>query len=193
VAAGLMPQAAEAGLFESRPEEYAVFKVDLGGESGGSEEIKVRLRPDWAPRGVRRFKQLVELGYLEDGAAYHVTPSIARFGLPAEPSLVPDSIKDDLRRADNKKGTLSFVQMKRNSRSNELFFNMKDNNKFDTQDIAPIGEVIDEDMEVLDKLYKGYSAKPNIQAIESEGNNYLDKNFPKLSSFDSVTLWSEEV
>mmetsp|Transcript_43836 Transcript_43836/g.80056 ORF Transcript_43836/g.80056 Transcript_43836/m.80056 type:complete len:236 (-) Transcript_43836:52-759(-) len=183
-AAGLMPQAASA----NHHEEYAVFKVELNGDKGGTDEIKVRLRPDWAPRGVKRFKKLVELGYLDDGAAYHVTPKMARFGLPAEPSLVPDVIKDDLRRAENTKGTLSFVQMKRNARSNELFFNMKHNANFDRQDIAPIGEVIEEDMEVLDKLYKGYSAAPNVQAIESSGNTYLERKFPKLSKFDSVSL-----
>jgi peptidyl-prolyl cis-trans isomerase A (cyclophilin A) len=166
----------------------AHFTVDLEGDVGGTHRVTVRLRPDWAPRGVKRFQELVKMGEMEDSAVFHVDEETADFGLPATPSLVPDKIRDDLVRTSNRRGTLTFAQVAgMNGRVNQLFFNKADNGDLDKKGYAPIGEIVD-GMDVIDKLYDGYSFRPKISEIRSAGNAYLDKEFPLLSKIKKVEV-----
>eukprot|EP00445_Apocalathium_hangoei_P024645 CAMPEP_0203921030 /NCGR_PEP_ID=MMETSP0359-20131031/61242_1 /ASSEMBLY_ACC=CAM_ASM_000338 /TAXON_ID=268821 /ORGANISM="Scrippsiella Hangoei, Strain SHTV-5" /LENGTH=233 /DNA_ID=CAMNT_0050848641 /DNA_START=8 /DNA_END=709 /DNA_ORIENTATION=- len=169
-------------------DNMVTFKVNLEGDDNGQGQVKVRLRPDWAPRGVRRFKELVGFGDFKDSAVFYATDKTVHFGLPAEPSLVPAKIKDDLVRASNRRGTITFAKSGRNSRENQLFFNLDDNSALlDKDGFAPIGEVV-EGMEVVDRFYRGYGKKPNREEVLVLGNDYLDKNFPKLSKIQDVHL-----
>merc|ERR1719436_1167553 len=138
-------------MAERRRDLVATFKVQLEGDDGGEGEVKVRLHPEWAPRGVRRFKELVRMGELEDAAVFHVKDTTAHFGLPAKPSLTPDHIKQDKVRVANRRGTLTFSQNEHGSRVNQLFFNTADNDHvLDRKGYAPIGEVL-EGMDVVDR------------------------------------------
>jgi len=179
------PDVARAG---SRKSVVATFKVQLEGDEGGEGEVKVRLHPEWAPRGVRRFKELVRMGEFEDTAVFHVSDKTAHFGLPAEPTLTPDHIKEDLVRVANRRGTLTFSQNKHGDRVNQLFFNTADNDHvLDRKGYAPIGEVL-EGMDVVDRFYAGYGTRPSRIETEARGNEYLDKEFPKLSKITTVEI-----
>lgn len=173
---------------------YATFKVDLDGAygKGAEKEVRVRLRPDWAPRGVRRFEELVRIGEMKESAVYHVDEvnGRANFGLPAEPTLMPAPIKDDQWKMDasNKRGTLSFASVGEDSRANELFFNTGNNLNLDKRGFTPIGEVVGDGMDVVDKFYAGYGNKVDRITILKEGNEYLDASFPKLSKIISVDI-----
>lgn len=165
----------------------ATFKVKLNGDQGGEGEVKVKLHPEWAPRGVQRFKELVRIGELENAAVFHVTEDAAHFGLPAEPTLEPTRIKDDIVRVPNKRGTLTFNQGALDGRVNEVFINRNDNTFLDRRGYAPIGEVVD-GMDIVDKLYAGYGKRPNRHEIKLSGNEYLDQEFPKLSKIAKVDV-----
>ena len=58
---------------------------------------------------------------------------------------------------------------------------------------APFGEVI-EGMDVVDKLYTGYGEGaprgkgPDQGRIQTEGNAYLTKEFPKLDYIKKATI-----
>jgi peptidyl-prolyl cis-trans isomerase A (cyclophilin A) len=58
---------------------------------------------------------------------------------------------------------------------------------------APLGRVI-EGMEVVDKLYAGYGEGaprgkgPDQGRIQTEGNDYLRKNFPQLDCIKRATI-----
>lgn len=187
IAAGGIPSFSPV-VAEAKEDIIATFKVQLNGDRGGEGEVKVKLRPDWAPHGVRRFKQLVSFGDLNNAAVYHVTESEAHFGLPANPTLEPSPIPDDVYGAANKRGTLVFKATGAfGSRCNQLFFNTVDNRKNDRIGLVPIGEVV-EGMEYVDQLFSGDGERPNLKMIEAEGNKYLDTNFPKLSKILSVEL-----
>jgi len=185
---GVAADPAKAWSFPGQKDLVATFKVDLGGEQGGGGEVKVRLHPEWAPRGVKRFKELVRMGEFEDAAVFHVSKGAAHFGLPAEPTLTPDHIKDDLVRTSNRRGTLTFSQDTQNGRVNQLFFNTKDNDGIlDRKGYAPIGEVV-EGMDIVDSFYGGYGTRPSRYDIKQQGNDYLDEQFPKLSKIMAVEI-----
>ena len=52
---------------------------------------------------------------------------------------------------------------------------------------APFGRVIS-GMDVVDSIYAGDREKPNQGKVQSDGNGYLKKAFPKLSFIKSATL-----
>jgi len=167
----------------------ATFTVNLQGNHGGTDKVVVRLRPDWAPRGVRRFKQLVRMNNFEDSAVFFENDRVSMFGLPSEATIRPDVIRDDLNRAPNKRGTLVFAQEqgRQHSRRDKLIFNTKDNKHLDHQGYAPIGEVV-EGMDVVDKFYDEYTRWPDMDRIIEEGNAYLDAEYPKLTKIQAVEL-----
>lgn len=173
---------------EEQSDLYATFTVDLEGDTGGSRQVKVRLHPEWAPKGIRRFKELVNIGEFDDAAVFHVNDNFAHFGLPAEPLLRPSAINDDIVRVSNRRGTLTFASNGPDGRINQLFFNKKDAPLLDGHGYAPIGEVVDDGMEIVDKLYSGYGNSPDRSAIELHGNKYLDSEFPKLSKIKKVEI-----
>jgi homoserine O-acetyltransferase len=81
-----------------------------------------------------------------------------------------------------------------NTRSTQLYINLVDNSRLDTQGFAPIGQVV-EGMEVVDKLYSGYGEtsgggmRGGKQAkLFEEGNAWLDREFPKLDKLIKATL-----
>ena len=47
-------------------------------------------------------------------------------------------------------------------------------------------------MDVVDKIYPGYTERPDQQRITEEGKAYLDKNFPMLDSIKSATVLPAE-
>ena len=74
------------------------------------------------------------------------------------------------------------------TRTTQIFINTRQqgNDFLDKQGFSPIGEVI-EGMDIVDQLYSGYgegapSGKgPNQGLIQSQGNSYLERSYPKLS------------
>lgn len=167
---------------------FATFDIDLKGDAGGSGRVKVKLHPEWAPKGYYRFRKLVERGNFNEAAVFRVVPGfIAQFGLPANAGAPPGGIPDDPVAVSNARGTLTFATSGPDSRSNQLFFNYKDNPGLDKQGFAPIGEVI-EGMDIVDLFYSGYKEQPSQFFITMQGNSYLDKEFPKLTKIKAVTL-----
>ncbi len=74
-----------------------------------------------------------------------------------------------------------------NSRSHQLFFNLKDNPGLDRIGFAPIGVVV-EGQSVVDSFYSGYGETPDQTSIQNLGNSYLDRVFPKLDGIKSARI-----
>ena len=108
---------------------------------------------------------------------------VVQFGIAAIPAnRQKTTIRDDPVIQTNARGTLTYATSGPNTRTTQLFINTrKDGNKFlDSQGFSPIAEVI-KGMDFVDEIYDGYAEKPNQGKIQSKGNEYLDKEFPKLS------------
>ena len=88
---------------------------------------------------------------------------------------------------------ISFATAGPGTRTTQLFINFGDNSKLDTMGFSPFGKVI-EGMSVVDALYKDYGEGypngrgPSQGRVQSEGNQYLKKEFPKLDYIKQATF-----
>ena len=157
------------------------FRVALSTSKG---EVVVAVYKAWSPHGADRFYQLVSEGFFDGQRFFRVIPQyIAQFGASGDPERNDRwddaKIPDDPRTQGNVRGTLSFAAEAPNTRSHQLFFNLKDNPKLDPQNFIPIGRVV-EGMSVLDALYDDYGDTPKFRLVATLGNEYLQRMFPRL-------------
>jgi peptidyl-prolyl cis-trans isomerase A (cyclophilin A) len=77
-----------------------------------------------------------------------------------------------------------------NTRTTQVFINLKDNNRLDGMGFAPFGVVDGNGMNVVEMMYEGYgdSAGPDQDQLEKQGDPYLLKGWPKLDHIKSATL-----
>lgn len=168
-------------------------------------DFTVEVHPSWAPNGAKRFRELVEADYYTDIAAFRVIDNfMAQFGIHGDPAMNKkwreNRIPDDPRNPDvsNTRGRVTFAMAGPNTRTTQLFINFRDNSMLDSQGFTPIGEVVGDGMTVVDKLYKGYGEGaprgkgPDQGELQAKGNEYLKKEFPKLSYIKSVTIVGDD-
>lgn len=167
----------------------ATFRVDME-TSRGPVVIEVT-RAD-APNGADRFYNLVKAKYFDGARFFRVIPGfMAQFGVAADPAVskawdVP--IEDDPVKVSNVRGTLTFAATSApNSRSTQLFINYGDNARLDSQRFAPFGKVVS-GMEFVDQIFSGYGEMPDQQRIMTEGNAYLEKEFPNLDYIKTARI-----
>src|SRR5207248_2189066 len=122
-----------------------------------------------------------------------------QFGIHGDPSVAaacqPARIPDDKVKESNKRGNITFATAGPNTRTTQVFINFGDNAGLDSQGFSPFGRVTTkEGMQVVDKIYAAYgegapSGKgPSQGRIQSEGNAYLTKEFPKLDYIKKATI-----
>ncbi len=179
-----------AALTAKAPEE---FKVKFDTTKG---VVVLALHRAWAPRGVDRFYNLVRNGFFSGVRFFRVIPNfMAQFGINGDPAINEAwekvRLMDDPANAkSNVRGTLTYgTTGQPNSRGTQLFINYKDNSFLDKQGFVPIGEVV-EGMDVVDMFNSEYGAAPQNQQgrITTEGNKFLQANFPKLDYIKTATI-----
>eukprot|EP00808_Paulinella_micropora_P021734 g54598.t1 len=178
------------------------FNVVLS--TGKRDSFKVEVHPEWAPLGAARFKTLVEADFFRNVRFFRVISGfMAQFGISGKPSIAAKwrerTLVDDPVIQSNKRGFISFATSGKDSRTTQMFINFGDNSNLDNMGFAPFAKVLGDGMEVVDQIYAGYgegapSGKgPEQGRIQSEGNSYLKKEFPKLSFIISVEMLDEQL
>jgi peptidyl-prolyl cis-trans isomerase A (cyclophilin A) len=169
----------------------ATFRVNFE-TSGGVFEVEVTRA--WAPRGADRFYNLVKYGYFDGNRFFRVVSNfMVQFGINGDPKLnavwSESNIADDPVVQSNKRGFITFANRGPNTRSTQLFINFRDNAGLDPQGFAPFGQVVT-GMEVVDKLNGEYGEQPSRAQpeIQSGGNAFLAKNFPRLDYIKKASL-----
>ena len=185
-----------AALKEMAP---AQFKVNFDTSAGVFE---VEVHRDWAPNGADRFYNLVKNGFFDNARFFRVISGfMVQFGLNGDPAVnsvwrearIPrDPVKEG-----NKRGNITFAMQGGPSgpdtRTTQVFINFRDNSNLDAIGFAAFGRVT-KGMDVVDKIYSGYGegapsgAGPEQGRVQSEGNAYLTKDFPKLDYIKKASI-----
>jgi len=150
----------------------------------------------WSPVGADRFYNLVKHHYFDNARFFRVLPNfVVQFGLHAAPEVntawEKATIKDDSHTQSNKRGTLVFATAGPNTRTTQLFINLKDNgSSLDSQGFTPFGVVDGNGMNVVEMMYDQYgeSAGMDQENITKGGEKYLAQHWPKLDIIKSATL-----
>ena len=175
----------------------ATYQVKIDTTRG---EFTVTVNRAWAPAGADRFYNLVKHHYYDGARVYRVIPNfVAQFGISAVPAVntawAKATIKDDPVTQKNLRGTLTFAKTSEpNSRTTEIFINMKDNTFLDSQGFAPFATVDGTGMNVVEMFYDQYPdpASGNEQPnMEKGGEKYIASKFPKLDTIKSASIVGE--
>ena len=177
-------------LKDKAPETFQVKVATTRGD------FVVTVNRAWAPIGADRFYNLVKHHFYDNASFFRVVPGfVVQFGISAYPPVSAAwdkaNIKDEPVAQSNKRGYLTYAKTSMpNTRSTQIFINLKDNTGLDQQGFSPFGFVDAQGMKVVDMLYDQYgdSGGPDQDQISKLGKPYLDKGWPKLDSIKTATL-----
>lgn len=161
------------------PESYRVkFTTSRG-------DFVVEVTRKWSPNGADRFHEAVTGGFYDECRFFRVVPNfIVQFGINGDPKVQSRwrraNLKDDPAAGhSNLKSTLTFATSGPNTRTTQLFFNLKDNAFLDKLGFTPFGKVV-EGFESVQKINAEYGEKAQQGVLQSEGNRYLKEEFPRM-------------
>ncbi len=177
-------------LKDKAPETFQVKFATTRGD------FVVTVNRSWAPIGADRFYNLVKHHFYDSASFFRVVPGfVVQFGISAYPPVSAAwenaNIKDEPVTQTNKRGYLTYAKTSMpNTRSTQIFINLKDNAGLDGQGFSPFGFVDAQGMKVVDMLYDQYGdgGGPDQDQISKQGKPYLDKGWPKLDSIKTATL-----
>jgi peptidyl-prolyl cis-trans isomerase A (cyclophilin A) len=181
-----------AALRETAPATYKVrFETSKGA-------FVVDVNRAWAPNGADRFYNLVKNGFYDGVRFFRVLDGfMAQFGINGDPKISAQwreaRIPDDPVRQSNRRGFITYAMAGPNTRTSQVFINFGDNSALDRQGFAPFGQV-SSGMNVVDALHSGYGEGaprgqgPDQGRVQTEGNAYLAKNFPRLDFVKKATI-----
>jgi len=177
-----------AALTAQAPETFRVkFETSKG-------DFLVEVTRAWSPKGADRFYNLVQATYFSDVRFFRVVPNfVVQFGIHGSPEIArawqSAKIQDDPVKESNKKGFITFATSGPNSRTTQLFINLKDNLGLDAQGFSPFGKVL-EGMDVVEKLNAEYGETlTGLQGqIVEQGNLFLAQKAPRLDFIKSAKV-----
>jgi peptidyl-prolyl cis-trans isomerase A (cyclophilin A) len=162
-------------------------------------DFDVEVHRSWAPNGADRFYNLIKMGFFDDTRFFRAIEGfMVQYGIPGDPQVAAKwrdaTISDDPVTQSNLRGYITFAQTGRpNSRTTQVFIGYRNNSRLDSAGFAPFGKVV-QGMDVVDSLYKGYGEGapegdgPNQSLVQTQGNEYLDREFPKLDRILSTAV-----
>ena len=182
----ILPDAIGHGAWRERaPGQYVTRFATTEGA------FSISVYREWAPKGADRFCQLVKNGFYDGAHVNRVVPGyIAQFGINPDPEVTAAwhgrSIDDDPARASNTPGRVAFAMTGPDTRSTQVYINLGDNARLDTEGFAPFGQVTD-GMDVVERLYALYGEDAGSGMrhgrqgpIREQGAAWLFEHFPLL-------------
>jgi cyclophilin family peptidyl-prolyl cis-trans isomerase len=152
----------------------------------------------WAPLAADRFYNLVKNHFYDGQKFFRVVPGfVVQWGISPYPDVSTAwqnaTIPDDTITVHNQRGAVTFASAGPDTRTTQVFVNLGNNTNLDTNQFAPFAAVTS-GMNVVEQLYGGYGDDPTQHQAEmmSQGNAYLDKQYPKLDSIKSTTVSNEQ-
>lgn len=143
----------------------------------------VQVNRSWSPHGADRFYALVQNNFYDENRFFRVVPGfIVQFGLHDNPKVNEqwdEKIPDDSVTHSNTRGTITFATEGPGTRTHQVFINYANNARLDRLGFTPFGEVVS-GMQVVDSLNAEYGEQPEQHFIQTMGNSYLNRLFPRL-------------
>ena len=167
----------------------------------GSFEIEATRQ--WSPLAVDRLYQLIRTGFYNNAALYRVIPNfVAQFGTNNDTLLNASwtkyKVSDEPVIRLNDSGTVAFARAGVNTRSTDIYINLKSNHRLDTiyyNEVRgfPCVAVVTSGMDVVQSFYSGYKEEPMQKADSTIGawNKYFKENYPKLDYIINVAIIKE--
>jgi peptidyl-prolyl cis-trans isomerase A (cyclophilin A) len=161
-------------------------------------DFVITVHRTWAPQGADRLYNLAKNHFFDGQKFFRVVPGfVTQFGISPYPEVskawAQATIPDDTITVHNTKGTVSFASAGPNTRTTQLFVNLNNNYNLDTNPFAPVGNV-SSGLDIVEKLYSGYKDEPTPHQpeMETQGNAWLEKHYPKLDSIKTADVSNEE-
>jgi peptidyl-prolyl cis-trans isomerase A (cyclophilin A) len=179
-----------------KAEAPAAYKVKFDTSVG---VFVLQVTREWAPHGADRFFNLVKNGFYNDARFFRAIPNfMVQFGINGDPAVSAvwrnAQIPVDPVKQSNKRGYITYAMgASPSTRTTQVFINFRDNGNLDSMGFAPFGQVV-EGMDVVDKISTVYGEGaprgkgPDQGRVQSEGNAYLIKSFPKLDYIKTATV-----
>ena len=175
---------APRGLDTAGPDSFTVRFTTTRGP------FDLKVHRDWSPRGADRLYWLVNHRYYDGVRFFRAVPNfVVQFGMSGDTTVSrvwrDRSFADDTVTRGNVRGTLSFATGGPNTRTTQLFINLRDNQRLDSRGFSVAAQVV-AGMDVVDSLYQGYGEGaprgkgPSQDRIGKEGEAYLAREFPLL-------------
>ncbi len=168
----------------------ATFKTTKG-------EFAIEVHRTWAPKAANRFYNLVKSHFFDGVTFFRVVPKfVVQFGISPFPQVSAAwrdaTIPDDPVTIHNTRGAVTFASAGPDTRTTQVFINLGENSSLDQTGFAPFGAVVS-GMDVVDKLFSGYGDAPTSKQgeLQTQGNAWLDKNYPKLDSIKTARVTQE--
>ena len=173
----------------------ATYQVKLDTSKG---VVIIDVTRAWAPKGADRFYNLVKNGFYDNARFFRVISGfMVQFGINGDPGIMARwrtaQISDDPVAQSNTKGMVTFAMAGPNTRTSQVFINFGDNSRLDQSGFAPFGRVVS-GMNVVEAINAEYGEGapngrgPNQSRIQSEGNTYLSKDFPRMDYIKKATI-----
>jgi len=173
------------------------FKAKFETSDGNFEIVSKRV---WSPEGVDRLYQLIKSGFYTDIAVFRVVPNfVAQFGIHQDSILNSNwdkfKVIDEPVKVSNEKGAISFARAGKETRTTQIFINLKDNNRLDSIEYDgvkgfPVVAKITSGMENVLKFYDGYGDELGMKqdSIQKFGNEFIRSKYPKVAFIKKAYL-----
>jgi len=180
---------------ETAPQQFtARFETTKG-------EFDIKVSKQWSPKAADRLYNLIKSGYYNNTAFYRVVPNfVVQFG-PVDTIYTSEwkkiKVPDEKVLHSNKKGTITFARLGKESRGFDLFINLRDNTYLDTINFEgvkgyPAFGTVTNGMDVVGKLYSGYG-ETTLQYEKLYSNQKrLLRAYPKLDIVTEAYITSEK-
>ena len=176
------------------PEEFrARFETTQG-------NFDIYAKRSWSPNGVDRLYTLIKHNYYVEMPIFRVVPNfVAQFGIHKD-SLVNKAwnnftLKDEPVIAKNDSMSISFARGGVNTRTNQIFINLKKNNRLDTLRYSgvtgfPVVAKVTNGFENVLKFYDKYGDKLGFRqdSIQKYGNSFIKRKYPKVDFINKAYI-----
>ncbi|KGO92209.1 peptidylprolyl isomerase [Flavobacterium subsaxonicum] len=164
-------------------------------------QFDIEVKKEWSPAAADRLYNLIKGGYYDNTLFYRVVPNfVAQFGTTDMQKInawKKIKVPDEAVRYSNKKGTVTFARMGKESRGFDLFINLRDNPELDTLNFEgvkgyPAFGNVTKGMDVVQKLYSGYGESTMQDVHIFSKPRVFSSTYPELDRIVEAYITSEK-